>query len=184
MKEWLDEFYGSAATRQALEESFAPIFTAYAASVVESPDKSFLAALLASFVDSYLGSSRAQLQEVLTDAGDPKAALKERIGEWIEKRPAKVSKNETVRTANALHLQEMQAQGVTRKVWRTVGKNCPYCKTLDGKTIAVEQPFFDPKDEFQPPGAERALKFNSDKHHPPIHNGCDCYIEAVTEAGG
>jgi hypothetical protein len=183
VKEWLDEFYGSPEMRGALEDAYAPVFTAYAATLIENPDKGFVASLIAAFVNSYLGSSRAQLQGVLEEATDPKAALKERIGEWIEKRPGKVSKNETVRTANAVHLQEMRDQGVTRKVWRTVGKNCPYCKSLNGRTIAVEEPFFDPTDEFQPPGAERALRFNSDKHHPPIHNGCDCFIEAVTEAG-
>lgn len=181
MIDWLDEFYGSPEITQLLEDSYVPLFTAYAATVVEKPDKAFVAALASSFVASYIGSSRAQLQEVLKDAADPKAALEQRFAEWAEKRPGKVSKNETVRTANAVRLQEMQAQGVTRKVWRTVGKNCPYCRSLNGRTIAVEQPFFDPKDEFQPPGAERALRFNSDKHHPPIHNGCDCYIDAVTE---
>lgn len=181
MIDWLDEFYSSPETRALLEESYAPLFTAYAAAVVEKPDDVFVASLLATFISSYLGSSRAQLQEVVKDAADPNVALMERLDEWVEKRPGKVSKNETVRTANAVRLQEMKDRGVIRKIWRTVGKNCVYCTSLNGKTIGVEEVFFDPKDSFKPLGAERALRFNSDKHHPPIHNGCDCYIEAVTE---
>lgn len=181
MIDWLDEFYTSPETRQLLEESYAPLFLAYAATIVEKPDEVFVASLVDTFISSYLGSSRAQLQEVIRDAADPNKALVERLSEWAEKRPGKVSKNETVRAANAVRLQEMRDQGVTRKVWRTVGKNCPYCKSLNGKVIGVEEKFFEHSDTFLPEGTTKPLRFNNDHRHPPIHQGCDCYVEAVTE---
>lgn len=185
MIDWITSFYRDDSLRAQVIEAFRPLFFSYAAQVVENPTDDFINALISRFVDRYLDSSRAQLQEVIGKAidegGDPLAALEDRFQEWVEKRPTKVRNNEIVRTNGATRLQAMQQQGVTKKIWRTTGKNCPYCRSLNGTVIGVEEPFFRPDDEFQPEGAERALTFNSDKRHPPIHNGCDCYIDAVTE---
>jgi len=177
MIEWLDEFYGSDDMRDTLERSYLPLFTAYAAAVVENPSKAFVAGLVASFIDRYLGSSRAQLQEVVKDAANPTVALAERISEWVEKRPAKVAANETIRTANALEVERMRSEGVVTKRWATSGSDsCPYCRNLDGTEVEIERPFFTPADSFQPEGAESPLTFASEIGHPPVHQGCVCSV--------
>lgn len=185
MIDWLTAFYRSDDLRAQLVESFRPVFFAYASAVVDNPSPEFIASLIERFVERYLDSSRAQLQEVVNrtidEGGDPLAALEQRFSEWVEKRPIKVRQNEIVRTANATRLQDMRDRQVLKKVWVTSGKNCPYCTSLDGKVIGVEEVFFNADDEIQPPGAERALRFNSDKAHPPIHHGCDCSIAEYTE---
>lgn len=181
MIDWLTRFYADENLKITLIESFRPLFTTYAATIAPNPDIAFVDALTSRFVERYLDSSRAQLQEVLKDAEDPMAALSERFKEWTEKRPAKVRSNEIVRTANAMRMQDMQSSGVVKKVWRASGENCPYCKALNGKVIGVEEKFFESSSTFLPEGATEPLRFNSDKRHPPIHNGCDCSIEGVTE---
>ena len=177
MIEWLDEFYGDPEFQSEVESAFLPLFTSYAASVVESPSKAFIASLVASFVARYLDSSRAQLQEVLKGTDEPMAALTERFAEWTEKRPGKVAANETVRSANALAVDQMRSEGVVTKVWSSGGSNtCPYCTSLDGTAVEIERDFFTPSDSFQPEGAESPLTFTTTIGAPPVHAGCVCSV--------
>lgn len=189
MNEWLDEFYGDG-LRGSLVESLGPLFAAYALEVwraeggTGNPPQRFVAALAEAYADHHIESSRIQLQEVVTAAtavgGGVAAleALRQRFGEWNEKRPEKVANNETVRTANAIALERMKTDGVTRKVWASSGGACPFCSGLDGTVVEVERDFFTPDDSYQPEGADAPLTFTSSIGHPPIHQGCDCSIVA------
>ncbi len=186
MIDWLTRFYTDDDLKAQLIESFRPLFLSYASTVVDNPSHAFVDALILRFVERYLDSSRAQLQEVIIqtidEGGDPLLALEERFGEWAEKRPGKVRQNEIVRSANALRMQEMADRGITKKVWVTNGsEDCPYCKALDGKVIGVEEKFFESSTTFLPEGVTEPLRFNNDHKHPPIHNGCDCSIAEFTE---
>ena len=176
MNDWLEEFYGSDDLRATLRRTYGPLFLAYAASIVESPSEAFVMGLVDAFIDRYLGSSRAQLQEILDKSETPLADIAARFDEWEEKRPAKVSSNETVRAANAVRLDDMRAQGVERKVWASSGGSCPYCTGLDGMTVEVNRDFFTPDETYQPEGAETPLTFTSSIGHPPVHQGCDCSV--------
>ena len=183
MIEWLDEFYGSDDLRATLTRALGPLFAAYAAEVwradggVGEPPAEFVAALAAAYADHHLNSSRIQLQEVLAEAADPIEALTSRFDEWVEKRPGKVARNETVRAANALAVERMRSEGVVRKVWQSRGsETCPYCRSLNGRTVEIERPFFTPDDSYQPEGADAPLTFTSSIGHPPIHQGCDCAV--------
>lgn len=191
MKEWIDNFYGSPATRQALEESFAPLFTelgagtaAIAASEVGLPAPvvaAFVQSMLQTHVENYLSSSRAQLTELL-DGPDPKSAIQQRMAEWIEKRPGKVANETTYKTSNAVTQTVYRDAGVTRKKWSARGKSCPYCKRMNGKVVDIERPFHREGDSIDVPDAEIAAKaklnFTHEIGHPPQHQGCDCVIEA------
>lgn len=191
MKEWIDNFYGSPATRQALEESFAPLFTelgagtaAIAASEVGLPAPvvaAFVESMLQTHVENYLSSSRAQLTELL-DAPDPKAAIQQRMAEWTAKRPGKVANETTYKTSNAVTQTVYKDAGVTRKKWSSRGKSCPYCKRMNGKVVDIEQPFHREGDSIDVPDDEIAAKakmnFTHEIGHPPQHQGCDCVIEA------
>lgn len=184
MIEWLDAFYRSAETRGALLGALGPLFTRYARDVwaaeggTGEPPAEFVAGLVGAYVDHHLDSSRIQLQEVLGDAVDPLAAIEGRTGEWLDKRPAKMALNETIRAANAIALERIRSSGAERKVWRSSGGSCPYCSSLDGRTVAVEESFFTPDDSFQPEGAEAPLTFTNSIGHPPVHQGCDCSVVA------
>lgn len=182
MIEWLDEFYGSDRMRETLLAALGPLFTSYARDVwaadggTGTPPAPFVQGLIGAYIAHHLDSSRIQLQELLADADAPLEAVEGRIAEWVEKRPGKVALNETIRTANAIALEQMRASGVTRKVWRSSGGSCPYCTGLNGRTVEIERDFFTPDDSYQPEGAEQPLTFTSSIGHPPVHQGCDCSI--------
>ena len=178
MNEWLDEFYASPEMREALSASFRPLFAAYAQQAIDGPvDEAFLSSLIASYIEHYLDSSRAQLQEVIAGAENPVEALEQRFDEWTEKRPSKVASRELVRVREAMAMASMQQQGVERKVWAARGSDtCPYCRSLDGRTVETSADFFTESDSYQPEGADEPLTFNRSIAHPPIHDGCDCTL--------
>ena len=60
--------------------------------------------------------------------------------------------------------------------WLTVGKNCPYCNSLDGKTISWGENMLNKDQAFQPEGAESPLVVKMNISHPPAHAGCDCSV--------
>lgn len=183
MIDWLEEFYGDD-LRGALLAAFGPLFARYAADLWRAdggqgePPLPFVEGLAASYVDHHLNSSRIQLQEVLAESDeDALDALRSRFAEWAEKRPGKVAANETVRTANALAVEQMRSEGVVTKRWATSGSDsCPYCTSLDGTAVEIERPFFTTTDSFQPEGAEAPLTFTSEIGAPPVHAGCVCSV--------
>jgi hypothetical protein len=189
---WFESFYNSPKLRDLVVKSYSGVASRYAAQVwtaeggIGPPPLDFVNGIVDDYADHHLASSRAQLQSVVSDLpSDPveqKAAITQRLNEWLIKRPAKVGSNETVRIGNAIAVERMRSSGVTRKVWRTVGKGtCPYCKNLSGRTIEVEKAFFEAGESFEPDGAKSPLTFRSSIGHPPVHQGCDCLIEAATE---
>ena len=190
---WVKTIYQNPKLRTALMNSYGEVFSRYAADVwvaeggLGQPPQDFVNGMVEGYVDHHLDSSRAQLEEMFTritelPADQQGKATRDRLREWLQKRPEKVSANETVRAANAIAVERMRTDGVTRKVWRTSGSDvCPYCKSLNGKTIAVEDAFFTPEDSFKPQGAKQPLTFRSNIKHPPVHQGCDCGIAAVLE---
>ena len=119
MIDWLEEFYG-ADLRDSILAAIGPLFSAYALEMWRAeggkgdPPEAFVAGLAASYADHHLNSSRIQLQEVIKESGADRAldAIRARLAEWAEKRPAKVAANETVRTANAISEERMRSEGV------------------------------------------------------------------------
>jgi hypothetical protein len=181
--EWLDEFYGDE-LRGSLLASLGPLFARYAADIWRAeggtgvPDKAFVSALAAGYVDHHLNSSRIQLQMLVKESPPDKtlAALRVRLTEWTDKRPEKVAANETVRTANAIAVERMRSEGVVTKRWQSSGGACPYCAGLDGTAVEIERAFFTPDDSYQPEGAETPLTFTSEIGAPPVHQGCVCSV--------
>jgi hypothetical protein len=181
--DWLQDFYDDPALRETLMRSFLPVFSSYVREATGGPVAApFVQALAESYVDRHLGSSRAQLQEVVKGADDPLAALTARFDEWEQKRPEKVAKNELVRSANAAQVEQFREAGVTKMVWRASGgKTCPFCTELDGTIISVDGTFFEEGDTLNPEGVTAPIHFESSLGHPPVHQGCVCSVEAVTE---
>lgn len=179
MKEWLEQFYTDPQTRAALLAIMAPLFDRYASAIAVAEgvpvSPAFVDAMAASFVNSYLDSSRAQLQTVYDDAGYE--GISGRLDEWAEKRAGKVAMEETVRFPNAVAETQFRDRGVQRKVWRSHGETCDYCTSMDGTEVPIDKPFFTNGSVFQPKGVDKPLTFSTSVGHPPAHPGCDCSIE-------
>ena len=182
MNEWLEKFYNDPDLRDTLLRSFLPVFSNYVSEATGGPvAAAFVQSLAESYVDRHLGSSRAQLQDLVSGSSDPLKDLAKRFEEWEEKRPEKVAKNELIRSANAAQVQAFRDAGVEKMVWAASGGACPFCKELDGVIISVTGTFFEPGDTLNPEGVEHPINFESSIGHPPVHQGCTCSVEAVTE---
>lgn len=122
-------------------------------------------------VDSSHGQLESLLVGELTD-------LEARVDEWGEKRPEKISLNETTRGSNAVYQAIAFSVGLGT-YWRIRGSStCDYCKQLNGKRVRTGQSFVNDGDQVAPGGGLEPMKIRGMKAHPPLHQGCDCYLSA------
>lgn len=139
--------------------------------------EAFAAALLHAFGTRYIQSSQGQLLSIASEAEDPEAALETRLGEWIEKRPDKIARRESIQAGNAAARETYRRVGVTRIRWVTLGKTCPFCTQFAGKVVSIEEHFAPPGAALEAPGRSN-LYFTNGLSHPPLHAGCDCQVVA------
>src|SRR3990167_4995387 len=190
---WLDQFYEE--HRDFIHRQMQPVLRSYGELVVaDAADEigvdplsdeqlDVLAnAYVEDFAAHHIGISLAQVRSVLKDAitagEDPVAALEARFGEWEEVRPNEIADIETVRSGNSMAVSLFAAAGVTLLRWHAFGKSCPYCSSMDGRVVGIQQAFLGAGSEFMPDGADRPMAAEFDVRHPPLHNGCDCMVTA------
>ena len=189
--EWLNKFYQEEFSKE-IDRAAAPLLTSYAETILPvaleeinsqveiGPQyQQFQAQYRDYFITRHINSSLGQLKTLAAQAQEEESDLEEmleqRLLEWEEKRPGKISIRESVRAENAFTRQAFALAGVTLIRSVAYGHNCPYCDALNGKVIGIEENFLS-KGDFQPDGADAPLKVTSDHSHPPYHDGCDCSI--------
>ena len=140
---------------------------------------------VANFVESlalrWAIGNRNELEALLRENDDLDAgatALGGRLDGWEETEAGKAGARESVRSVSALALAAYGLAGVTLLRWVAGGsESCPYCQSLDGKVVGRGDAFV-PAGDFQPEGAETALKVRRSAFHPPVHDGCSCSVIA------
>ncbi|ONH35706.1 MULTISPECIES: phage portal protein [Protofrankia] len=176
---------------EAMTAAFLPIFTAFAADVVtdaadevghdEDIDLSIWArAYSLSHVAYRLASSFGQLRgraEQAPTVDDVVNEVLARLAKWQDERPAQTARWEGSQLTNAAAREAWKEAGVKRLRWRASGTNCPYCSKLDGRIVAIDQPFIAKGDQVDGEAEGEQLVAKRDTRHPPIHPGCDCVIE-------
>ena len=189
---WLENYYRDFG--KEIDTLAAPLITDYAAAVLPvaqdeinsdfdiSPQyQDFQREYKDYFIARYVKSSDGQLRAIARDAqeaGENEAeAIEQRLTEWEEKRPDKITMRETVRAENAFARSVFALSGISKIRSIAYGTNCPYCQALDGMVIGIDS-FFLTKGNFQPEGAKEPLTVTSNCSHPPFHSGCDCGITA------
>jgi len=139
----------------------------------------FQADYQSNFASRHIRSSEGQLRAVVKQAQNQEEseidAVNQRLDEWEEKRPGKISMRETIRGESAFTKSIFALSGISKIRSVAFGKSCPYCAALDGAVIEIQRFFLEPG-EFQPEGAEKPLIVTSARGHPPYHDGCDCGI--------
>ena len=195
---WLAEFYRE--HKEFVYRQMHPVNQSYAEMVAghiedelnQQPDASPTgrSARLAKFVDSYTASYanrhaaiseervRAVLQRALADQTDPGETLAAEFEGWPAQRGEQIAVDEATRANNAAAATLYSMAGVLALRWRSFNKSCPYCQSLDGRVVGMQDYFLMAGQDYQPEGAERPLKPGSDVRHPPAHDGCDCMITA------
>jgi len=104
-----------------------------------------------------------------------------------EIRAEQVARTETFRVANSATKEAWKQTGVVKSIkWYTASDErvCPYCESMNGKVIGIDDNFFDKGEEVT--GSDGS-KFNvdySDVGAPPLHVSCRCYTrpEEITLA--
>jgi HK97 family phage portal protein len=107
----------------------------------------------------------------------------EEVYEWSdESRAAMVAKTESFRTANSALKSAWQQSGVVKTVrWYTSEKDnvCPYCLSMDGKVISIDDDFFKNGDSLTVGEGDEAKTMSldyGDVSAPPLHVLCACFI--------
>lgn len=137
----------------------------------------FVSDYVEAFGRRHAGSVRGQLLAIVGDEDlDAEEAIEERLGEWEEKRAKVQARRERQRSSNAFTSMAWAALGVATLTWRSVGKSCPICDEMDGRTTRVGQAFVGEGDQVAD------LDVTGSVSHPPIHDGCDCIMMPGTAA--
>lgn len=144
--------------------------------------------LAAEYADTYafrhIDSSLAQLQAVISQVGGDaeldavRDALLTRLEQWEDTRAEKIARRESVRFGGHMARQLYGLAGVAVLVWSAIGKSCPICNELDGRTVGISVPFVQAGETVDPQAEGTAPLENKGgpKFHPPIHDGCDCVV--------
>ena len=180
LEDWLDEFYEELGLY--IKQKVGPVFDSFARAILDTAiadigediDREDFDA----FVDNYI--SIYSLRHVSSSVGQIKSLkdpeeIEVRLDEWVEKRSNKIANNETVRLSNASFQTAAFIAGFST-VFLTRGvKTCPYCQSLEGRVVSKGQSLLEDGTEIAPKGKE-PMKIFGTKYHPPIHQGCDCYL--------
>lgn len=193
-RSWLRRYYGDFGAYVA--RTMTPSMLAFGEAIEEdaaaelgedaafSAVEAWLHAYATTFGQDYAARSRGQLDALLdqaiADETDPAEAVDTRVGEWENSRPRKVSHNELTRLAGALVIAAWSKRGVKRIQWVGLGgKECAFCRKLDGKIVGIEHDFVSQGDDVE--GDEQTGSFRADRpyRHPPIHGFCKCGLRAI-----
>ncbi len=98
------------------------------------------------------------------------------IYEWSDDwRADRVSKTESFRTANAGQREAWKQSGVVKTmVWYTTAGACPFCDSLNGKVVSIDENFFDKGDKITVDGQSMDIDY-ADVGDPPLHPNCNCF---------
>lgn len=191
-REWLLEYYFREHPAFMIGQFAAPV-GAYASAMARAAAneitlesvpriEQFTELFLESFSHRYSASSRTELENLADQSDTPSEDLETRFGEWMgedtdnQPRSERVASRVSTEFGNAVTSQVFAVGGIATLISRTVGDTCPYCTALDGRTVAIGEPMFQPGDEFQPEGTDTPLRFKSIVKYPPYHRGCNCIV--------
>jgi HK97 family phage portal protein len=191
-KQWLDEFYTDMPGH--IERNIGGVTASYMESIfaltagelgiddeITDEMREFMAGYVDVYITRHCDRSVGQINALIekTEADQLVDVITQRMDEWAEKRPGKIADDEIIRQANASIHEQYRRSGVTKiRAVNTGSKSCPYCVSLDGKVIGIEETFLDQDQDFQPEGAEVPLHSRYSCKHPPFHGGCVCTIMA------
>jgi hypothetical protein len=183
---WLRDFYRDFPDfyRQQME----PVVRSYGQTIADlaakEADGTYDSQALDAFVKGYVGTSskrymashQGQLEKLLKEEVEALAAIEERLDGWEETSPSKFAQRESVEGAGAFAKWAFVAAGVTRLMWvNTSTRSCPYCESLDGKIVGIQEPFVAGGGSVL--GTDNTvLPVSHNSFHPPVHAGCKCTV--------
>lgn len=191
---WLSEYYND--LPESIQKASTPLMRAYmqliyknsAQVVIEPKDipsvmpkqlNQFREEYIETMAKRYVGSSIGQLQNLvkMTPPAELYKTIEQRLNEWIETRPAKVTHKELVKAQNAMCRETYKFVGITKLRWVAQGGSCEFCQQFNGKVVGIEQHFADHDQVIESKNPKTPnFKVSQPKLHPPLHRGCVCII--------
>jgi SPP1 gp7 family putative phage head morphogenesis protein len=137
--------------------------------------------------ESYNKTTRDKLEAAISvglEEGESVSQIADRLRDVykfdFEFRAEQVARTEVFRAANAANREAMQQSGIVKKLkWFTAldERTCPYCAKMNGKTIAIDEQWFEKGDTLKVDGQELHLDY-ANVEAPPLHPNCRCDILA------
>ncbi len=183
---WLKEFYRKHA--DYVKSQIGPVSRSYAEAILAEAAaeigkvpttfdgfEDFMRDYVELYATRHVKKSENQIKQIYDEGAD---AVEKRMDEWSTTRADKIALDEVTRLNGAVASQVFFAAGL-RSVWRIRGaKTCPYCKTLNNRRVSRGEVFAADGETIDPEGGTGPMHIRGLKTHPPLHQGCDCYITA------
>lgn len=183
---WLDGFYDK--FKSDLSNIFEPVARKYSlqmaeiikTEVDESPDDVDEKLLedvnyyITGAVDQYVGYSKNGIRNAVVEDG--LVGVQKTISAWEEKRADMATKEHITGIASIAAWSVTLLSGYRLK-WYAVGKSCPICKVMNGRTVSSRTESFNAKDEKFTDAAGKEVSYRQTKFSP-LHKGCDCVVAA------
>jgi HK97 family phage portal protein len=139
--------------------------------------------------ESYVGTTFSLLNESLGEGvanGESMAKLTERVRDVFHLtdtyRAERIARSTVFQAANTSAREAYRQSGVVTEVrWHTAEDEltCEYCEPMNGKTVGIEDSFFDEGDTVRGrDGGVLKLDYD-DVEDPPLHANCRCFTNAV-----
>lgn len=138
---------------------------------------------------SYTDTTLKLLNNTLADgiaAGESMAKLTQRVADVFELssdyRAEAVERTTVFSAANASAREAYRQSGVVKEVkWHTAEDEvvCEYCGPMNGKTVGIDETFFDEGDNVQGADGHTMTANFGDIIDPPLHMNCRCFTNAV-----
>ena len=186
MEVFLEEFYRS--FPEYINKKMSPVIRSYIDAVIAATsdelklDDIDLEKEINDYINLYsarhISSSKGQMDSLIPAGLDE---LDTRADEWMERRPEKITADESVR-ASSFAFQTVAFTAGYSVALRTRGpKTCPFCRSLEGKKVGVGgKPLVSDGDELEAKGTDQPpMLIRGDKFHTPIHQACDCYMSII-----
>lgn len=193
--DWLDGYYigGDAAYVALVDRQLRPAITSYASAIAKGAalETGAAAPNIEEFVSAYLKgltrhqarSSHGQLRKIMDESGPDAviADMEKRMAEWLERKPGKIARRQVTQADGAIAREIWKRQGVKEVVWHVIGDTCPFCNRLDGRVVGIQGAFV-PKGTAVEVAGKSPIWAGANVLHPPLHQGCDCFISTRKKA--
>lgn len=190
---WLGDYYRS--HKEVVRKAFAPVMESYGEQVAgaagdevkfdefEQETQAFVKRYIDAYVDRHVGIHESRIRELVqkamqSDAEDPFEELESSLETWQGTRSDEIAQWESSREGNAVAKLVYGLAGFMSLRWVSSGENCPYCSSLNGKVVGMQELFLKSNEDYQPDGVDTPLRPSFNVGHPPAHGGCDCLITA------
>lgn len=136
------------------------------------------------FVNQVTDTTLEDLRSILIKAQDDgwsiqqtQEAIQDKFNLYDENRAEMIARTEMIRASNMGARISYEVFGIKEMTWLDTDDNrtCPICKTMDGKTVAVGQPFAALGETIEAADGSQYISYET-VEVPPVHPNCRCTI--------